>query len=143
MAAWSATSTSRATSTRPSPFAPCSWPPTGGPRWRRAPASWPTATRPTRTSSAATRPPPCSPPCPRPGACGGTGSLPDLTADYVALRREAGAGWLPRDFLRITGPEATDFLQGQLSPDLHGMETGPARLPFLLQPQGKVGAPGP
>jgi len=66
--------------------------------------------------------------------------LPDLTADYVALRREAGAVWLPRDFLRITGPEATNFLQGQLSQDLEGMEPGTARLSFLLQPQGKVDA---
>ena len=66
--------------------------------------------------------------------------MPDLTADYVALRREAGAVWLPRDFLRITGPEATDFLQGQLSQDLEGMEPGTARLSFLLQPQGKVDA---
>src|SRR5439155_432239 len=116
-------------------------PPTGGPRCRRAPASWPTATRPTRTSSAATRPPPCSPPCPPPAVCGsGCSTMPDLTADYLAMRREVGAVWLPRDFVRVTGPEAESFLQGQLSQDLAGMEPGTARLSFLLQPQGKVDA---
>jgi folate-binding protein YgfZ len=66
--------------------------------------------------------------------------MPDLTADYLALRREAGAVWLPRDFVKVTGPEATDFLQGQLSQDLAGMGPGTARLSFLLQPQGKVDA---
>jgi tRNA-modifying protein YgfZ len=66
--------------------------------------------------------------------------LPDLTADYLALRREAGAVWLPRDFLRVSGPEAIDFLQGQLSQDLAGMDPATARLSFLLQPQGKVDA---
>jgi folate-binding protein YgfZ len=66
--------------------------------------------------------------------------LPDLTADYLALRREVGAVWLPRDFLRVTGPEATDFLQGQLSQELAGLAPGAATLSFLLQPQGKVAA---
>ena len=66
--------------------------------------------------------------------------MPDLTADYLAMRREVGAVWLPRDFVRVTGPEAESFLQGQLSQDLAGMEPGTARLSFLLQPQGKVDA---
>ena len=66
--------------------------------------------------------------------------MPDLTADYWALRNEAGAVWLPRDFVRVSGPEATSFLQGQLSQDLDGMGPGTATLSFLLQPQGKVDA---
>ena len=57
--AWSATSTSRATSTRPSPSAPWSSPRTGGRRSRPGRASWPTATRRARTPSARTRRPPC------------------------------------------------------------------------------------
>jgi tRNA-modifying protein YgfZ len=66
--------------------------------------------------------------------------MPDLTADYWALRNEAGAVWLPRDFVRVAGPEAHTFLQGQLSQDLDPMTPGTAALSFLLQPQGKVDA---
>ncbi|MCU1448055.1 MAG: hypothetical protein JWP02_225, partial [Acidimicrobiales bacterium] len=29
--------------------------------------------------------------------------MPDLAADYWALRHEAGGVWLPRDFIRATG----------------------------------------
>ena len=60
----SATSTSRATSTPPSPSAPWSSAMTGGPRCRPARASWPTACPSTRTSSATTRPAPSWPPIP-------------------------------------------------------------------------------
>ena len=64
----SATSTSPATSTPPSPSARWCASPTAGRRCRPAPASSPTAIPSTRTSSAATRRGPCSPPCPPPGA---------------------------------------------------------------------------
>jgi folate-binding protein YgfZ len=66
--------------------------------------------------------------------------LPDLTADYWALRKDAGAVWLPRDFLDAWGPDATTFLQGQLSQDVEKMAPGDSALSFLLQPQGKVDA---
>jgi folate-binding protein YgfZ len=43
--------------------------------------------------------------------------------------------WWPRDFVRVSGPDAETFLQGQLSQDV----TGAARAwSFLLQPSGKV-----
>jgi len=66
--------------------------------------------------------------------------LPDLTEDYWALRKDAGAVWLPRDFVRVAGPDARSFLQGQLSQDLDPLASGTAALTFLLQPQGKVDA---
>jgi folate-binding protein YgfZ len=66
--------------------------------------------------------------------------LPDLTADYWALRNEAGAVWLPRDFLQISGPDAMTFLQGQLSQDLEQLSVGSSAQSFVLQPQGKVDA---
>jgi folate-binding protein YgfZ len=50
------------------------------------------------------------------------------------------AYWLPRDFTRVTGPDASDWLQGQLSQDLATVPVGSAALSFLLQPQGKVDA---
>jgi tRNA-modifying protein YgfZ len=47
---------------------------------------------------------------------------------------------VPRDFVRISGPDARPFLQGQLSQDIDTLEPGSTRLSFLLQPTGKVDA---
>jgi len=66
--------------------------------------------------------------------------LPDFTGDYWALRKDVGAVWLPRDFLRVSGPDTITFLQGQLSQDVDALPVGTAVLSFLLQPQGKVDA---
>jgi folate-binding protein YgfZ len=45
-----------------------------------------------------------------------------------------------RDVLEVTGPDATDFLQGQLSQDVAALQPGGSAWSFLLQPQGKVEA---
>jgi folate-binding protein YgfZ len=66
--------------------------------------------------------------------------LPDLTEDYWALRKDVGAVWLPRDVLRVSGPDTMSFLQGQLSQDLDQLAVGGSAASFLLQPQGKVDA---
>lgn len=66
--------------------------------------------------------------------------MPDPTADYLALRRQAGAVWLARDVVRVTGPDALSFLQGQLSQDLPAIPMGRSALSFVLQPQGRVDA---
>lgn len=50
------------------------------------------------------------------------------------------AAWLPRDVLRVRGPDAVSFLQGQLSQDVAGLPVGGSAWSFLLQPQGKVDA---
>ena len=63
--------------------------------------------------------------------------VPDVTGDYRALREDAGAVWLPRDFVRVAGPDAFKFLQGQLSQDV-GLPAGGSAWALLLQPQGKV-----
>jgi len=42
---------------------------------------------------------------------------------------------VPRDVLRVHGPDAVTFLQGQLSQDVVAL---PAGFSFLLEPQGKV-----
>ena len=47
---------------------------------------------------------------------------------------------IPRDFVRVSGPDARSFLQGQLSQDLDTLQPGSTRLSFLLQPTGKVDA---
>jgi folate-binding protein YgfZ len=47
---------------------------------------------------------------------------------------------VPRDFVRVSGPDAQSFLQGQLSQDVDTLQPGSTRLSFLLQPNGKVDA---
>lgn len=47
---------------------------------------------------------------------------------------------VPRDFVRVAGPDARSFLQGQLSQDVDTLTPGNTRMSFLLQPQGKVDA---
>ena len=66
--------------------------------------------------------------------------MTDVTGDYLALRREAGAVWLPRDFLRVQGPDTVGYLQGQLSQDVTALAVGSSADSLLLQPQGKVDA---
>ena len=60
--------------------------------------------------------------------------------DYWAMRREAGVVEVERDFLRVSGPDAVPFLQGQLSQDVAGLAVGASVESLLLQPQGKVDA---
>ena len=66
--------------------------------------------------------------------------MDEATADYDALRRDAGAVWLPRDFVQVAGPEAEVYLQGQLSQDVTAIAPATSAWSFLLQPQGKVDA---
>src|SRR4051812_6614314 len=47
---------------------------------------------------------------------------------------------VPRDFVRVTGPDAQSFLQGQLSQDVDTLDFNESAMSFLLQPQGKVDA---
>jgi folate-binding protein YgfZ len=55
--------------------------------------------------------------------------------------RDVWAVWLPRDVVRVAGPDAESFLQGQLSQDVAGLAAGGGSAwSFLLQPQGKVDA---
>jgi folate-binding protein YgfZ len=66
--------------------------------------------------------------------------LADVDADYAALRTAAGAVRLRRDHIRVAGPDAASFLQGQLSQDVDAVADGGSAWSFLLQPQGKVDA---
>jgi len=45
-----------------------------------------------------------------------------------------------RDVVRVTGPDALSFLQGQCSQDLEALAVGTSTWTFVLQPQGKVDA---
>lgn len=43
-----------------------------------------------------------------------------------------------RDVIRVSGPDAMSYLQGQLSQDLDALAIGTSTWTFVLQPQGKV-----
>jgi hypothetical protein len=47
---------------------------------------------------------------------------------------------VPRDFVRVSGPDAASFLQGQISQDIEAVRARGSAWSFLLQPQGKVDA---
>ncbi len=47
---------------------------------------------------------------------------------------------IPRDVVRVSGPDATTYLQGQLSQDVVMLPVGSCAWTFVLQPQGKVDA---
>ena len=59
-------------------------------------------------------------------------------ADYEALRHGAGGVTVARDVLVITGPDATSFLQGQLSQDVAALAPGDVTSSLLLRPDGKL-----
>ena len=51
-------------------------------------------------------------------------------------------GWFgeDRDVVRVAGPEAVAYVQGQLSQDVEGLAVGASARSFVLQPTGKVDA---
>ena len=74
------------------------------------------------------------------GRAGRPGHMTDVTADYLALRREVAAFPFPRDVLSVQGADAVSFLQGQLSADVAALAVGSSAWSLLLEPQGKVDA---
>jgi tRNA-modifying protein YgfZ len=68
-------------------------------------------------------------------------TAPELDAQYRVLRESAGA--LPRDGRRViaaTGPEAAEYLQGQLTNDVEGLEPGTGCYSALLDRKGRMQA---
>jgi folate-binding protein YgfZ len=61
-------------------------------------------------------------------------------ADGVDLRTDLGAAPIRRDVVRVQGPEASAFLQGQLSQDVDALAVDESAPSLLLQPTGKVDA---
>lgn len=58
----------------------------------------------------------------------------------VDLRTVLGAAPIQRDVVWVRGPEAVDFLQGQLSQDVAALGLDESGASLLLQPTGKVDA---
>jgi tRNA-modifying protein YgfZ len=63
-----------------------------------------------------------------------------VAEDTQALIRSGAWYPLERDVVRVTGPDAVDYLQGQASQDVSAIEPGDAAWSLLLSPQGKVDA---
>ncbi|HYF45808.1 MAG TPA: hypothetical protein VD926_06320 [Acidimicrobiales bacterium] len=53
---------------------------------------------------------------------------------------DVGAAVVARDVVRVEGPDAEAYLQGQLSQDVNALAVGDSAWSFVLQPQGKVDA---
>jgi folate-binding protein YgfZ len=63
-----------------------------------------------------------------------------MTTALPDLRATLGATEIARDVVRVAGPEAIAYLQGQLSQDVEDLDVGSTVWSFLLQPSGKVDA---
>jgi folate-binding protein YgfZ len=63
-----------------------------------------------------------------------------LEADTAALRKGAGAFRSARDVLAVRGPDAEEYVQGQLSQDVTGLAVGATADSLLLEPDGKLSA---
>jgi folate-binding protein YgfZ len=80
------------------------------------------------------------------GASGDAGAAavaaldPAFVEDYETLRTGVGAVMLGRDVLRVSGPDAVEYLQGQLSQDVAALGVGESADSLLLTPQGKLDA---
>ena len=66
----------------------------------------------------------------------GTADL--VAAAYAAFRDTAAAVSVPRDVVRVSGPDAETYLQGQCSQDVSSLVAGGSAESLLLSPQGKV-----
>jgi folate-binding protein YgfZ len=64
----------------------------------------------------------------------------ELEAETAALRTGAGAFRAGRDAVAVRGPDAEEYLQGQLSQDVVGLAVGAAADSLLLEPDGKLSA---
>ncbi len=60
--------------------------------------------------------------------------------DTVDLRTTLAAVPIERDVIRVSGPEAVEYLQGQLSQDVAALDVASTARSLLLQPTGKVAA---
>jgi tRNA-modifying protein YgfZ len=64
----------------------------------------------------------------------------DELPGYEAARADVAIARLARDVLAVSGPDAMEYLQGQVTQDVLDLAVGDSRWSFVLQPQGKVDA---
>jgi folate-binding protein YgfZ len=68
----------------------------------------------------------------------GPGTTDLVAAAYAAFWDTAAAVPIPRDVVRVSGPDAEAYLQGQCSQDVSALVAGGSAESLLLSPQGKV-----
>jgi folate-binding protein YgfZ len=68
--------------------------------------------------------------------------LPVLGAQdgYTSLREAVAIAPVERDVVSLRGPDAVNYLQGQCSQDVSGLELGGSADALLLEPQGRIDA---
>jgi tRNA-modifying protein YgfZ len=64
----------------------------------------------------------------------------DVPDGYRRLRQDKAAAPVGRDVIRVIGPDAVDYMQGQCSQDVAALEPGNSADALLLEPQGRVDA---
>jgi folate-binding protein YgfZ len=64
----------------------------------------------------------------------------DVTAEYLAARREAAVVHTGREMVWVRGPDTVTFLDGLLSQSIGAMEVGELAPSLLLSPRGKLRA---
>ena len=64
----------------------------------------------------------------------------EVMDDYHSLRGGMGARQVTRDVVRVSGPDAVAYLQGQCSQDVERLAPGASADSLLLSPQGKLEA---
>jgi tRNA-modifying protein YgfZ len=62
----------------------------------------------------------------------------ELDGQYRALREEAGYLWRRRAILLVKGPDAAEYLQGQLTNDVEGLDAGTGCYAALLDRKGHL-----
>lgn len=63
-----------------------------------------------------------------------------MSLGLEALRSGAGGVTVARDVVRVSGPDAAAYLQGQISQDVESVAAGESAWSLILQPQGRIDA---
>ncbi len=64
--------------------------------------------------------------------------MTDLSESYRLLTAGEGVAMVERDVVKIAGPDAASYLQGQISQDVDALSVGDSGWSLILQPQGKI-----
>jgi tRNA-modifying protein YgfZ len=67
-----------------------------------------------------------------------TQAPPEVESDYKLLREGAGAVERDRLLVRVTGPDAVEFVQGQVTNDVAALAPGEGCYALLLNPKGRI-----
>ena len=63
-----------------------------------------------------------------------------MSSGLEAMRVGAGGVLMDRDIVRVSGADASSYLQGQISQDVESVAAGESAWSLILQPQGRIDA---